>query len=123
MRQALLLKRPACRAIALLLLGIVSLGASGWGHVGFDDAACDPIPVHHDHSAHRFGRGALPLTPPADHCLLCHSQRSLRTGLVAVHTPIADGDQATAVRGSDIVLAGRLFAPNALSRAPPVVLL
>jgi hypothetical protein len=123
MRQARLPQRAAIRGLALLLAGLVSLGASGWGHTGWDDPACDPVLVHHDHSAHRFQSGTLPLTPPADHCLLCHSQRSLRTGLVAAHTSITDGVQTATVPVADTVLSARLFASHAPSRAPPPVLL
>jgi hypothetical protein len=111
--------RAGSRALAVLLAGIVSFGAV---HVGGDDLACDPLPVHHDHNAHRFRAGTLP-EGAQDHCLFCHSLRSLRNGLVSTQTPIADTISAAAVRTSSIVLAGRLLDPNAPSRAPPSVLL
>jgi len=111
--------RVAARALAVLLAGIVCAGTL---HASWDDAACDPAPVHHDHNAHRLRTGTLPFSAP-DHCLFCHSLRSLRNGLVATQTPVADTSRAAAVRTSPVVLAGRLLDPNAPSRAPPSVLL
>jgi hypothetical protein len=107
----------------LVVAAILVLGATNWGHTGWDDDACDPIPVHHDHNAHRFQSGKLPLSPANDHCLFCHSLRSLGHGLVAAHTPLDDGARAVAVRLRDAVPAGRLLDPNAPSRAPPAVFL
>jgi len=112
-------RRAAARAVAVLLASIVCAGSV---HASWDDAACDPAPVHHDHNAHRLGAGTLP-AGAQDHCLFCHSLRSLRNGLVATHTPVADTTHAAAVRTSQVVLAGRLLDPNAPSRAPPSVLL
>jgi len=114
--------RAAIRLLAVLLASVVSIGAAGFGHSGWDDAACDPIPVHHDHNAHRFHSGRLPAGAP-DHCLFCHSLRSLGNGLVATQLFVADGSQAAAVRISASTIAGRLLDSSAPSRAPPVVLL
>ena len=123
MRSAHFLRRAAARAVAVLIASIICVGTSGLGHTGWDDAACDPVPIHHDHNAHRLHSGTLPTAPESDHCLFCHSMRTLRTGLVAVQTPAADGIQSATVRAADVVLAGRLLDLNAPSRAPPVVLL
>ena len=63
--------------VALLLLA--SLGAStiALPHAdGPDDAACNPVAVAHDESAHYIGAGATPAPAEADHCFLCHSLRS-----------------------------------------------
>jgi hypothetical protein len=49
--------------------------------------------------------------------------RTLRTGLVAVQTPVADDVQSALLRAADIVLAGRLLDLHAPSRAPPAFLL
>jgi hypothetical protein len=100
---------------------MVSLSAAGFAHNGWDDGACDPIPVHHDHNAHRLQSGKLP-TGAQDHCLFCHSLRSLGNGLVATNIFVADSAQAATVRTSVPVVAGRLFAPHAPSRAPPALL-
>jgi hypothetical protein len=123
MRQVRFLRRAAARAVALLVAGIVCVGTSGLGHTAWDDPACDPIPVHHDHNAHRFHSGTLPTSPDSDHCLFCHSLRTLRTGLVATQTPVVDEAQSALVRAADAVLAGRLLDLNAPSRAPPALLL
>jgi len=119
MRLVRLFGRGGARAIALLVASVVCFGATGLGHTGWDDPTCDPIPVHHDHNAHRFRSGALPRPADSEHCLVCHSLRSLRNALVAVHTPAVDRAQAAAVPVSDIVLAGRLLDPRAPARAPP----
>jgi hypothetical protein len=111
--------RAGSRALAVLLASIVSFGVV---HTTWDDLACDPLPVHHDHSAHRFKSGTLPIGAQ-DHCLFCHSLRSLRHGLVATQTPVVDTTQAAAVRSASLVLPGRLLDPNAPSRAPPSILL
>jgi len=115
------LRKAAVKMLALLLASVVSLGAAGVGHTGWDDGACDPIPVHHDHNAHRFKSGALP-TGAQDHCLFCHSLRSLGNGLSATHAVVADSGATATIRTSVVVLAGRLFDSNAPSRAPPALL-
>lgn len=107
------------RAIALLLASVVCAGATGVGHLAWDDLSCDPIPVHHDHNAHRFQSGRLPAAPADDHCLACHSLRSLRTGLVAIQTAVPDNAEVTAVCAADVVLTGRVLNSTSPSRAPP----
>ena len=114
-----LIGRAGSRALALLLTIVVS---SGVVHTSWDDIACDPVPVHHDHNAHRLREGTLP-AGAQDHCLFCHSLRSLGNGLVAIHATIADTTHGSAIRAASAVLAGRLLDPNAPSRAPPSVLL
>jgi hypothetical protein len=116
------LRRNCARAIALLLAAVVSFGASGLGHTGWDDPACDPIPVHHDHNAHRFQSGHLPANPADDHCLACHSLRSLRTVLVAVHAAVTADANVAAVCAADVVLDGRVLDSTSPSRAPPAFL-
>jgi hypothetical protein len=123
MRLVHALRRGRARAVALFVATVVCVGTSGLGHTGWDDPTCDPIPVHHDHNAHRFHSGAVPRSSDSDHCLVCHSLRSLRNGLVAVRTPTVDRAQAAAVLVSDLVLAGRLLDPRAPARAPPAELL
>jgi len=110
------------KLLALCLASLVSIGTAGFGHSGWDDAACDPIPVHHDHNAHRFHSGRLPAGAP-DHCLFCHSFRSLGNGLVATQLVVADGSRTAAVRVAASTIAGRLHDSSASSRAPPAVLL
>ena len=117
------LRRNGARAIALLLASIVCAGATGVGHSGWDDPSCDPIPVHHDHNAHRFQSGRLPTAPADDHCLACHSLRSLRTGLVLIQTVFANDTHVAVINTADAVLAGRVLDSTAPSRAPPADLL
>jgi hypothetical protein len=123
MRQLRCIRSVGVRALALLLASIVCAGATGLGHTTWDDPSCDPIPVHHDHNAHRFSSGRLPAAPADNHCLACHSLRLLRAGLVAIHAVIIDGAQFAAVGAADVVLSTGVLLSTAPSRAPPVVLL
>jgi hypothetical protein len=115
--------RNSARAVALLLATVMFAGVTGLGHTAWGDPACDPIPIHHDHNAHRIHGGSLPAAPDSDHCLLCHSLRTLGTGLTVTNTPFAVAVEAGVVRVADVVLTGRILDPHAPSRAPPVVLL
>ena len=114
-------RKAAVKMLALLLASVVSFGVAGFNHTGWDDGACDPIPTHHDHNAHRFKSGALPAGAP-DHCLFCHSLRSLGNGLVATQTVVADSSGTATIRTSIVVLAGRFLDSNSPSRAPPALL-
>jgi len=113
--------RAGTRFVAVLLASVVSFGIvhTSWA---WDDLACDPAPIHHDHNAHRLRAGTLP-AGDQDHCLFCHSLRSLGNGLVATHAGVADSTHTGAIRPSNIVLASLFLASNAPSRAPPSVLL
>ena len=111
------------RAVALLLASILCAGATGLGHSAWDDRGCDPIPVHHDHNAHRFQSGRLPAAPADDHCLACHSLRSLGTGLIVIHAAVADATHAATVCAAEVVLSDRVLESTAPSRAPPASLL
>lgn len=107
------------RALAIALAGVVSFGAI---HASWDDVACDPAPIHHDHNAHRLRAGTLP-AGAQDHCLFCHSLRSLGNSLVATHADLSDSTQASALRPSNVVLASGVLDSHAPSRAPPSFLL
>jgi hypothetical protein len=111
--------RAGSRAVAVLLAGIVSFGAM---HTSWDDVACDPFPVHHDHNAHRLRAANFP-AGAQDHCLFCHSLRLLRSGLVVVHAHVSDSTRADGVRPSNIVLATAFVDTHKPSRAPPAILL
>ncbi|HUK34093.1 MAG TPA: hypothetical protein VLV86_09300 [Vicinamibacterales bacterium] len=110
------------RVLALLLAAIVSVGTAGFGHSGWDDRACDPIPVHHDHNAHRFQSGALSPDAP-DHCLFCHSLRSLRNGVVETYDAVPDTTCAAEIRVGGFTANSNLLTSHAPSRAPPARLL
>ena len=90
------LRRTGSRAIALLLASLVCVGSADFRHTGWDDPACNPLPVQHDHNAHRLQAGQLPSGPVDDHCALCHSLRSLRAGLTP--TPAAGSRQRQRLR-------------------------
>jgi len=109
--------RAGSRLVAVLLASVVSFGVvhTSWA---WDDLACDPAPVHHDHNAHRLHAGTLP-AGAQDHCLFCHSLRSLGNGLVATNADVADSTPTSAVRPSTLVLASLFLDSNAPSRAPP----
>jgi hypothetical protein len=64
--------------VPLLLLASLGAGAIALPHAdGQDDAACSPIAVIHDGSAHSIGADPMPAAPvEAEHCFLCHSLRS-----------------------------------------------
>jgi hypothetical protein len=123
MRRLRFISRVATRTIALLLATIVCAGATGLGHSGWDDLSCDPIPVHHDHNAHRFKPGRLPTAPAEDHCLACHSLRSLGTGLIVIHSAVRADAHVATICAADPVLSGRVLDSTAPSRAPPADLL
>ena len=110
--------RAGARALAVLLASVVSFGVV---HTSWDDTACDPLPVHHDHNAHRLRAGTLP-GDGQDHCLFCHSLRSLRHGQTSTQTASADTADATAVRIAAVVLVSQLRDSYAPSRAPPALL-
>jgi hypothetical protein len=113
------LRRTIRRVGALLLASIVCLGAF---HTAWDDPFCDPVPVHHNHNAHRMRAGRLP-APNDEHCILCHSLRSLGTGLVAAAVTLSTPSAAGVVRLAEAVLDGRVSSSTAASRAPPLSLL
>jgi hypothetical protein len=115
------IRRLSTRITALLVASIVCVGSADLGHRGWDDPSCDPVPVHHDHNAHRFKAGQLPLGPADNHCILCHSLRSLRDGLVVTPLAIAVSARVEAVRPLQPTLAGRVLDSSAASRAPPAV--
>jgi hypothetical protein len=62
--------------IALLLLASLSSSAITLRHVDDADAACSPIPVTHDQTAHAIGADSKTASAAADHCFLCHSLRT-----------------------------------------------
>lgn len=62
--------------VALLLLASLGLGTLAPPHEDDGDAACNPIPVTHDESAHYIGPDSTPAPAEAGHCFLCHSLRS-----------------------------------------------
>lgn len=75
-------------SVALLLLVSLAAGTIALPHSdGADDAACSPVAVAHDQSAHHIGaaENAAP-TEPA-HCLLCHCLRTYHHAFDRFHQP------------------------------------
>jgi hypothetical protein len=64
--------------VALLLLASLGASTTALSHAdGSGDAACSPVAVAHDESAHYIGADPTPAAAAeADHCFLCHSLRS-----------------------------------------------
>jgi hypothetical protein len=62
--------------VALLLLASLGAGIIALPHADNADAACSPIAVAHDESAHYIGADSTPAPGESDHCFLCHSLRS-----------------------------------------------
>ena len=63
--------------VALLLLASLGASAVALPHAdGGDDAACSPVAVAHDESAHHLAADPTPAPADGDHCFLCHSVRS-----------------------------------------------
>jgi hypothetical protein len=116
-------KRAAIRGLATLLALIVCAGAADWGHTGWDDPACDPVPVLHNHSAHRF-RAATEQAPPSDgHCYLCHALRLLHMSLTAHPAAVIPAAGAAFYRSGAEASLSRAATTTTLPRAPPPALL
>jgi hypothetical protein len=63
--------------VAMLLVASLGLGSTAPPHAdGADDAACSPVAVAHDESAHSIEADSTPAPAEAGHCFLCHSLRS-----------------------------------------------
>ena len=111
------------QTVAIFLAVIVSGGTMDWVHGGWDDPGCDPVPVQHDHAAHRFTAGTRGPEAPSDHCALCHLLRSLRTARSA-ESLATDAAVSAESRGSfDVTFTVALVPLAVPARAPPAVLL
>ena len=117
------LRRTGSRAVALLLASLVCIGSADFRHTGWDDPACNPLPVQHDHNAHRLQAGQLPSGPVDDHCALCHSLRSLRAGLTQTPAAAPVSIAVAPVRQAPATLAGRVALSTDAPRGPPLDLL
>lgn len=107
------------QVLAVLLAAVVGGGAMDWAHAGWDDPGCDPLPVQHDHSAHRFTSDTRTPSAPSDHCALCHLQRLFHSALSAqVLAPYVamSAEAGRSFNGAPIV---QLFSAHVPSRAPP----
>jgi hypothetical protein len=63
-------------AVATVLLAGFSVGQVALPHADYlGSAACDPLPIQHDESAHRMRSAAPASDGHAQHCVLCHWSR------------------------------------------------
>jgi hypothetical protein len=109
--------RVASALLSLLVFG----GAFDWGHVGGDDRDCNPVLVHHDHTAHRFSAAPTGGAPVPVHCYICHSLRLLHTGLAANNARVTADTSHTAVHGVLVLRNDRTIVDGRTSRGPPVL--
>jgi len=122
MHSAAALRGALARTLALVLAALICAGSVDWGHTGWDDPGCDPVPVHHDHSAHRLARQTQPDAPTDGHCYLCHALRLLHVALAA-HPIAAAQNVATSPYCTDVPVGLSQAAAGALlPRAPPTAL-
>lgn len=116
-------RRAGVRTVAVFLTALVCAGSVGWGHTAWDDPACDPIPVQHDHSAHRLA-AQTQQTPPAEgHCYLCHALRLLHVALAAHPADAPQTSSASLYRVDAPLSVSQAIAGATRPRAPPVALL
>lgn len=111
------------QVLVVVLAAVVSGGAMDWAHAGWDDPGCDPHPIQHDHSAHRFTADTRTPVAPSDHCALCHLLRlfhsALSAQLLAPHVAMS-AEAGRSFNGAQIV---QLFSARVSSRAPPALTL
>jgi hypothetical protein len=119
----LLRRHLRLQTIAMFLAVIVSGGTMEWAHGGWDDPGCDPVPVHHDHAAHRVTAGPRGPEAPSEHCALCHLLSSLRTARPAESLVTHAAASAASRRPSDGTFTIAFVAVAVPARAPPAVLL
>lgn len=111
------------QTIAMFLAVMVSGGTMEWAHGGWDDPGCDPVPIHHDHAAHRVAAGTRGPAAPLEHCALCHLLSSLRTARSAESLATDVAASAESRRPVDGTFTIALVALAVPARAPPAILL
>src|SRR5436309_9838936 len=109
------------RALAALLAVVVCGGALDWGHAGGDDPDCNPVPVYHDHAAHRFAPAPSHSSPSADHCYICHSLRLLQTTVIARGARVILTVNSTPLCQANGLSASGPLGETRSSRAPPAI--
>jgi hypothetical protein len=122
MRLADVRGRAGVRVLAVLLTALVLGGSVDWGHTGWDDPACDPVPVLHDHSAHRYGSRSEQSPPSDGHCYLCHALRLLHIALTAHPYAVAQASATTLSSVAALTSPSEIAAGSTLPRAPPAAL-
>jgi hypothetical protein len=109
--------RAASALLALLVLG----GAFDWGHAGGDDPDCNPVLVHHDHTAHHVAAAPATDTSVPEHCIICHSLRLLHTGLTATAAGVVTDTSEAGVTGVAVLALGATAVDGRTSRGPPAL--
>ena len=108
--------------VVALLAMFVWAGMGDLGHPAWDDPACAPVPVHHDHTAHRVAAEGRQVRPSDGHCYLCHAFRLLRVGLSARSFFNSGLGAASLHRVGTYPSLSRLVGGATSSRAPPLSL-
>ena len=118
MIRALRRARLAPLAAAIALFAMMPITVSSLLHDASDDAICNPAVVVHDAAAHRVG-AATTAVPDSQHCVLCHTQQSLRALSTAIRfaAPLVDA-RLIAAASTDHVTS--LIVSNRPARAPPI---
>ncbi len=111
------------QSLAVFLVLLVGGGTLDWGHAGGDDPGCNPIPVQHDHSAHRLKAAERGTQAPADHCTLCHLLRIFHTALSAQSHGAYVGATAAARHTLSRSFVVSLVSFAVPPRAPPALVL
>ena len=121
MRPQSLGRRLLERWLAAVLAIVVVGGAVDWGHAGGDDPDCNPAPLHHDHSAHRFDAAPSKAPQPLEHCYICHSLRAFHTSLATGRARVAAPPESTLLAHREGAAVRNAHGVALSSRAPPVV--
>ena len=104
--------------VILVLLASLTAGSIALPHADAD-AACSPVPVSHDESAHYIGADSTPSPAESEHCFLCHSVRSFYPAFDRFehdrHGPSAERLHSAATDRARV--AAWVLVPG---RAPPV---
>jgi hypothetical protein len=105
------------RIAAALLVAVIALGGSMASphHDDCHDAACAPVAVPHDASAHSFRAPEAAAAAHPQHCLVCHWARSFRP-----HTEVRFVSALALAAGVRIHVEPLAVAPSATVAQPPL---
>ena len=110
-------RAQAPRVAALTLLSLMAMGATlGTSHAtDCHDAACMPIAVQHDASAHEFRPATQDAGSHPLHCLVCHWARSFRP-----HAEVRFVSAQAMLAGVRIPVESFTVAPITTAAQPPL---
>jgi hypothetical protein len=113
-------RRHALTRIVAVLLGVALFAeTTGWGHTGWDDPGCDPVPVLHSQTVERLTTGTALPSPESQHCVLCHLLQLLNLGISAQAATAAVQAAAEPHWHSDAAVHLALLCHHASGRSPP----